>query len=63
MAKLYKMENVYKREILKRKNKQNMPRSCGKITIVAKDKKKIENKDNSNTTINKNENIIKISKK
>ena len=74
MAKLCKMENVYKREILKRKNKTNLPRSCQKITIIAKDKEKNEKndkKDNNekNESDGKNEkkendgNVIKLSRK
>ena len=68
MAKLYKMENVYKREILKRKNKTNLPRSCQKITIMAKDKEKNERNekkesDGKNEKKENDGNVIKISMK
>ena len=46
MSKLYKMENVYKREIMRRKNKNKkiFPKLKEKITIFAKNKsyKKLE---------------------
>ena len=38
MAKLYKIENIYKREIMKRKNQKIFPKSTEKISIIAKDK-------------------------
>ena len=68
MAKLYKMENVYKREILKRKNKTNLPRSCQKITIMAKDKEKNERNekkesDGKNEKKESDGNVIKLSRK
>jgi hypothetical protein len=42
--KLYKMENVYKREIMKRKNQKLFSKSKEKIGIVAKNKNDIKNK-------------------
>ena len=42
--KLYKMENVYKREIMKRKNQKLFSKSKEKIAIVAKNKNDIKNK-------------------
>ena len=44
-AKLYKMEDIYKKEIMKRKNKKLLP----KIAIVAKNKNDIKNKKVNNT--------------
>ena len=43
-AKLYKMEDVYKREIMKRKNKKLLPKLKEKITIFAKNKNEYINK-------------------
>ena len=76
MAKLYKMENVYKREIMKRKNRKiYYQKPSEKITIVAKNKSEgelgknlSENKSNENNKINNNEGencdkIIKMTKK
>ena len=66
MAKLYKIENVYKREIMKRKNKKIFPKSTEKISIIAKNKNDIGKSENTleNKKIN-NENdgkIIKMTK-
>jgi len=44
-VKLYKMEDIYKKEIMKRKNKKLLP----KIAIVAKNKNDIKNKKVNNT--------------
>ena len=76
MAKLYKIENVYKREIMKRKNKKiYYQKPSEKITIVAKNKSEgelgknlSENKSNENNKINNNDGengdkIIKMTKK
>ena len=57
MAKLYKMEDIYKKEIIKRKNKKVMPTKKDKIAIIAKNK--------NDTKINQNkkkEQNIKIDK-
>ena len=52
-AKFYKMEDIYKKEIMKRKNKKLLP----KIAIVAKNKDDIKNKKVNKT----DDNIKKIS--
>ena len=49
MAKLYKMEDIYKKEILKRKNKNSYLTKKQKIAIIAKNKNdNIKNKINNN---------------
>ena len=49
MAKLYKMEDIYKKEILKKKNKNSYLTKKQKIAIIAKNKNdNIKNKINNN---------------
>ena len=49
MAKLYKMEDIYKKELLKRKNKNSYLTKKQKIAIIAKNKNdNIKNKINNN---------------
>ena len=66
MAKLYKMEKVYKREILKRKNRQILPKKkIEKITITAinKNDTKIIDKSLENSKNNGNGKNIKMTRK
>ena len=71
MAKLYKMENVYKKEIMKRKNnKIRFISSSKKIAIVAKDKEKnnLENNEKNKKILENNGKVedgkeIKITRK
>jgi len=57
MAKLYKMEDIYKKEIIKRKNKKVMLIKKDKIAIIAKNKNDIKINQNK-----KKEQNIKIDK-
>jgi hypothetical protein len=57
MAKLYKMEDIYKKEIIKRKNKKVMLTKKDKIAIIAKNKNDIKINQNK-----KKEQNIKIDK-
>ena len=54
MAKLYKMEDIYKKEIIKRKNKNSILTKKQKIAIIAKNKN-----DNNKNKININKEEIK----
>ena len=75
MAKLYKMENIYKKEIMKRKNRKIFLKPSEKITIIAKNKneKKLEknigdleniNKENNkNNEIEGEKDVIKMTRK
>ena len=63
MAKLYKMEDIYKKEIARRKNKNLQKKKTEKIAIFAKPKNNIKNIENKNKeeeikNINNNENNI-----
>ena len=65
MAKLYKIENVYKREIMRRKNKNKkiFPKSSEKITIIAKNKNKKLKKMKKKWEVSKIRKMIKMLKK